>query len=130
MTFLAKPGVALAFGVFFLCAVACTHFDEITTAPLSLGPDWAAGAFLIGGAVFSGRDWANGRAYQIAAWAAMVSLLFGSVVGNLEEWSSSTPTADTSGLVSMPQGAYLASVSILFLVGLGGLIASLRSIAR
>jgi hypothetical protein len=126
MTFLAKPFVALGFGAFFLCAATCAHLDEITTSPLSLGPDWAAGVFLIGGAVLSGRNWDTGRAYQIAAWAFMVSLLFGSVVGNIEEWMSHAPDTHAAGLVSMSQGTYLLVVSVLFLVSLGGLIMSLR----
>jgi hypothetical protein len=127
MTFLAKPFVALGFGAFFLCAATCAHLDEITTSPLSLRPDWAAGVFLIGGAVLSGRNWDTGRAYQIAAWAFMVSLLFGSVVGNIEEWMSHAPDTHAAGLVSMSQGTYLLVVSVLFLVSLGGLIMSLRS---
>ena len=127
MTFLAKPAVALGFGAFFLCAATCAHLDEITTSPLSLGPDWAAGVFLIGGAVLSRRNWDNGRAYQIAAWAFMVSLLFGSVVGNIEEWMAHDPDAHSGAFVSMSQGTYLLAVSVLFLVSLGGLIMSLRS---
>jgi hypothetical protein len=127
MTFLAKPFVALAFGAFFLCAVTCAHFDEIATTPLSLGPDWAAGVLLVGGAVISGRDWSHGRTYQVAAWAFMVSLLFGSVLGNLQEWISHASDAASSGLVSLSEGPYLAIVIILFMVSLGGLIASLRA---
>lgn len=59
MAFLAKPIVALGFGAFFFC-----------------------GAFLLIGGFASRRDWTNGYAYQVAGWAAMASLLFGSVVGN------------------------------------------------
>ena len=118
MTFLAKPAVALGFGAFFLCAATCAHLDEITTSPLSLGPDWAAGVFLIGGAVLSRRNWDNGRADQIAAWAFMVSLLFGSVVGNIEEWMAHDPDAHSGAFVSMSQGTYLLAVSVLFLYGL------------
>ena len=106
MTFLAKPLVALGFGAFFLCAATCAHFNEISTALLSLGPDWAAGVFLVGGAVLSERKWDSGRHHQIAAWAFMVSLLFGSVLGNIEEWMSNAPDAGASGLVSMSQGPY------------------------
>ena len=127
MTFLAKPFVALGFGAFFLCAATCVHFDEIGTAPLSLGPDWAAGVLLVGSAVLSGRSWDSGRGYQIAAWAFMVSLLFGSVLGNIEEWMSNAPDGGSSGLVSMSQGPYLAIVSVLFLFSVGGLIASLTT---
>ena len=60
MSFLAKPLVALGFGAFFLCAATCTHFDELGS-PLSLAPDWAAGLFMVGGAVVSRRDWSDGR---------------------------------------------------------------------
>ena len=123
--FLAKPSVALGFGAFFLCAVACTHFDELGS-PLSLAPDLAAGALMVGGAFVSGRDWSGGRPYQIAAWAFMVSLLFASFLGNLEEWMASESHGVT-GLVSLPQAPYLASVGILLAVALGGLISSLRS---
>ena len=125
MTFLARPSTALVFGVFFMCAATCAGFDEITTSPLSLVPDWAAGALLVGGAVISARDWTNGRTYQIASWAFMVSLLFGSAVGNFELWTSRTADGGY-GLVAMSQGTYLAIVSVLFLIALAGLIASLR----
>ena len=127
MTFLAKPFVALGFGAFFLCASTCAHFDEVATTPLSLGPDWAAGILLVGGAVVSGRDWGKGRAYQIAAWAFMVSLLFGSVLGNFEAWKTNPSDAGSAGLVSLSQGSYLVIVSVLFLVSFAGLIGSLKT---
>ena len=125
MSLLAKPTVALGFGAFFLCAVACTHFEELGS-PLSMAPDWAAGLFMVGGAVVSRRDWDNGRTYQVAAWAFMVSLLFASFLGNLEGWMASESEGVT-GLVSLPHGVYLASIGILLAVALGGLISSLRS---
>jgi hypothetical protein len=81
---------------------------------------------LIGGFA-SHRDWTHGYAYQVAGWAAMASLLFGSVVGNFEAWIAEPLADGGDGLVSMSQGSYLAAVSILFLVALGGLIASLRA---
>lgn len=124
MMLLAKPSVALAYGAFFLCAATCTHFDEV--ASLSMAPDWAAGLFMVGGAIVSGRDWAIGRAYQAAAWAFMVSLLFASFLGNLEEWMDSE-SAGVAGIVSMSQGAYLASIGVLLVFAIGGLIGSLRS---
>ena len=127
MTFLAKPFVALGFGAFFLCATTCAHFDEIRVTPLSLGPDWVAGIFLVGGAIISSRDWSSGRTYQIAAWAFMVSLLFGSVLGNFQQWESYASNAGSSGLVALSEGSYLVIVSILFVVSLGGLVASLRT---
>ena len=127
MTLLARPSVALGFGAFFLCAATCAHFDDAVAMPLSLVPDWAAGVLLMGGAMVSVRDWGNGRPYQIAAWAFMVSLLFGSVLGNFQEWHAHTPEPGSSGLVSLAEGPYLAIVTILFLVALGGLISSLNA---
>jgi hypothetical protein len=127
VAFLAKPMVALGFGAFFFCGFVCTHFDEITTSPLPTAPDWVVGAFLLIGGFASRRDWTHGYAYQVAGWAAMASLLFGSVVGNFEEWRAAPLSGDTDGLVSMSQGSYLVAVGFLFAVALGGLIASLRA---
>ena len=127
MTYLSNPVVALAFGLFFLCAVTCAHFDQVTTYPLAVIPDWAAGVFLVGGAVASRRDWTDGRVYQIAAWAFTASLLFGSMTGNFEQWLAEPTEGGTSGIVSMSQGTYLVIVTALFLVALFGLIASLHS---
>jgi hypothetical protein len=127
VAFLAKPIVALGFGAFFFCGFLCTHFDEITTSPLPTAPDWVVGAFLLIGGFASRRDWTNGYAYQVAGWAAMASLLFGSVVGNFEAWRAEPLGADTGDIVSMSQGSYLAAVSLLFVLALGGLIASLRA---
>ena len=127
MAFLAKPIVALGFGAFFFCGFVCTHFDEITTSPLPTAPDWVVGAFLLIGGFASQRDWTSGYVYQVAGWAAMASLLFGSVVGNFEEWRAEPLVNGTEGLVSMSQGWYLAAVSLLLLVALGSLFASLRA---
>jgi hypothetical protein len=126
MAFLAKPIVALGFGAFFFCGFVCTHFAEITTSPLPTAPDWAVGAFLLLGGFASHRDWTSGYAYQVAGWAAMTSLLFGSVVGSFEAWRAD-PVSGTDGLVSLSQGSYLAAVALLFVIALGGLIASLRA---
>ena len=127
MTYLSSPVAALVFGLVFLCAVTCAHFDELSTAPLSVVPDWAAGVFLVGAAVAGRRDWTEGRVYQVAAWAFTASLLFASTVGNFEEWQAAPEQGGASGLVSMSQGTYLAIVTALFLVALVGLIASLRA---
>jgi hypothetical protein len=105
----------------------CTHFDEITTSPLPTAPDWVVGAFLLMGGIASRRDWTSGYVYQVAGWAAMASLLLGSVVGNFEVWRAEPLSGNTNDLVSMSQGSYLAAVSLLFVVALGGLIASLRA---
>ena len=126
MTLFARPGMAVAFGAFFICAATCTHFDEITTSPRSLAPDWAAGVFLFGGAILSSRDWPDGRVYQVAAWAFMVSLLFNSVHGNLESWLASETAAAPTGLVTLPLGLHLAIEAVLLAVACGGPIASLR----
>jgi len=128
LTLLAKPSVALGFGAFFLCAATCAHFDELAAMPSSLVPDWAAGMILVGGAVVSQRDWGTGRQYQIAAWAFMVSLLFGSFLGNFQEWASQSAAATgASGLVSLSQGPYTVIVGVFFALALGGLIGSLLS---
>src|SRR5688572_6388735 len=127
MTFLAKPTMAIAFGLFFLCAVTCAHFDQIFTTPLGITTDWAHGAFLVAGGMISRRDWVNGRVYLIAAWAATASLFLGSVLGNFEEWRAQPLEGGTAGLVSMSQGTYLFIVVVLFIVALGGLMASLRA---
>ncbi len=126
MMTLAKPSVALEFGVFFLCAVACTHSDEILHSPLSVVPDWAAGFVLIGAAILNRRSRVHGRTYQVAAWAFMVSLLFASFVGNFEEWLSASDQHRT-GLFSMAQGSYLAAVGMMCLLATGGLIGSLKA---
>jgi hypothetical protein len=127
VAFLAKPIVALGFGAFFFCGFVCTHFEEITTSPLPTAPDWVVGAFLLVGGFASHRDWAKGYAYQVAGWAAMASMLFGSVVGNFEAWVAEPLADHGDGLVSMSQGSYVVAVSLLFVVALGGLIASLRA---
>src|SRR5262245_7539815 len=123
----ARPIVALFFGAFFLCAASCVNFDYIVSSPLEVVPDWAAGGLLVGGALVSHRNWTNGRVYQIAAWAFMTSLLFASMVGNLDAWLAEPPATHTTGVVPMSQGTYLAWVAALFLLSLIGLIASLRA---
>jgi hypothetical protein len=131
MTFLARPPVALGFGAFFLCAATCAHFDTISPSHWLSWPldDWAAGAFLISGGVLSSRNWTSGRPYQIAGWAFIVSLLFGSFLGDFHDWVSHSPDATgTTGLVTIPEGPYVAFVGALFVLAVGGLVSSLRSI--
>ena len=127
MTFLAKPTVAVRFGLFFLCAVACTHFQEITSRPLSLLPDWTAGTLLIGVGVISRRDRSARRRYQIAAWAFMLSLLFASSVGSLEEWLARASAQGVESIVSLSLGAYLLSKGVLCFIALGALFSSVRT---
>jgi hypothetical protein len=49
--FFAKPGVAIGFGAFFLCAETCLHAEEVlqfATRPLELPVyEWTAGGFLL-----------------------------------------------------------------------------------
>jgi hypothetical protein len=110
MAYLSNPIVALAYGLFFLCAVTCAHFDQLTTYPLGVVPDWAAGVFLVGGAVASRRDWTDGRVYQVAAWAFTASLLFASMIGNFEEWRAA-PTEGGASASSRCHKALTLSLS-------------------
>ena len=121
----AHPFVALYFGAFFLCAVTCTHFDDIVTMPLSVVSDFAAGIILIAGSIAGRRNWAQGRPYQIAAWAFITSLLFGSVLGNFQDWVSHAADAGARGLVPISQGTYLALETGLLLFSCVGLASSL-----
>jgi hypothetical protein len=121
----AHPFVALYFGVFFLCAVTCTHLDDIVAMPLSVVSDYTAGILLIAGAIAGRRNWAQGRPYQIAAWAFITSLLFGSVLGNFQEWLAHSSDAGATGLVPMSPGEYLAIETAMFLVSCVGLASSL-----
>lgn len=121
----AHPFVALYFGLFFLCAVTCTHLDDIVAMPLSVVSDFAAGIVLIAGAIAGRRNWVRGRPYQIAAWAFMASLLFSSVLGNFQDWLAHTADASAIGLVQVSPGEYLAIETALLLVSCVGLAASL-----
>ena len=121
----AHPFVALYFGAFFLCAVTCTHLDDIVTMPLSVVSDFAAGIILIAGSIAGRRNWAQGRPYQIAAWAYITSLLFGSVLGNVQDWVAHTADARETGLIAISQGSYLAIETMLFLFSCLGLASSL-----
>ena len=121
----AHPFVALYFGAFFLCAVTCTHVDDILAMPLSVVSDFAAGIILIAGAIAGRRNWAQGRPYQIAAWAFITSLLFDSVLGNFQDWASHSVDAHATGLVAISRGPYLAIETALLLLSCVGLAGSL-----
>jgi hypothetical protein len=131
--FLAKPSVALGFGAFFLCAATCIHFDSIVPANWFSWPldDWAAALFLIFGGSVAMRNWPKGRAYQVAGWAFLVSLLFGSFLEGLHDWTSGAPDAGgTTGFIVIPQGPFVILVGIVFAIALGGLASSLRAAER
>ena len=125
MTAFAKPSVALGFGAFFLCAVTCTHFDELLATPLLLVSDFAAGLVLIAGGVLSGRDWLGGRQYQIVGWSFMASLMLHASLGNLVDMISPAGAAGSregsTGLVALSPGAYTLIVAVLFIVSVCGL---------
>ena len=122
MTAFAKPITALGFGAFFLCAVTCAHLDVFLMSPTSLASDWFAGLALIAGGVLSGRDWLNGRVYQLVGWSFMASLLLHSLLGNLEDLIRHNPEATgAGGLVTMAQGPYTLVVAILCAVSVIGL---------
>lgn len=128
MRALAKPSVAWGYGAFFLCAVTCAHFDDVLHEPLSLISDWMAGGVLLVGGLFSAGDWLRRRAYQAAAWAFMVSLLFRSLVGDLEDAVTHAPDPSAAhGLVVLSTGPYIAIKLALFLFAVGGLFTTLKA---
>ena len=75
MTYFARPGVAIAFGAFMLCAETCLHAESFLAAgatPFELPfYDWTAGAFLLTTGVLSQRSWSlSRRQYQAVAGAS------------------------------------------------------------
>jgi hypothetical protein len=68
------------------------------------------------------------RAYQAAAWAFMVSLLFRSLVGDLEDALNHAPEPSAAhGLVILCTGPYVAIKAALFLFAVGGLFTTLST---
>src|SRR5207247_3579484 len=101
--------------------------EDIVGAPLSVVSDFAAGIVLIAGSIAGRRNWALGRPYQIAAWAFITSLLFGSVLGNFQDWLSHTADVRETGLIAISQGPYLAIETGLLLFSCAGLVGTLRA---
>jgi len=124
----AKPDVALGFAAFFFCALACTHVDDVTAAPLDLGGDLLAGVVLLVGGVLSGRDWGRGRQYQLVGWSFMVSLLFHSVLGNLSDILMNATEGARSGLVILSPVVYTALEALLLAVSTVGLWTTLTTV--
>ena len=121
----------MRYGAFFLCAVTCAQFDDFLSSPLSVVSDWAAGIVLLVGGALSGQNWIRGRAYQVAAWAFMVSLLFRSLVGYLEGAVNHAPDpAAAHGLVTLSTAPYVAIVVLLFVFAVGGLWTTLAAPER
>ena len=128
MRYFAKPGVAIAFGAFMLCAETCLHAESFLAAdgrvfelPLY---DWTAGAFLLTTGVLSQRSWTlTRRQYQAVAWAFMLSLLFGALISQLQEWL--TPPNQAEWGIS--EGAFLSITLTLVVIALFGLVSTLRA---
>jgi hypothetical protein len=123
----AKPPVALAFAAFFFCGLLCTHFDELTAAPLGLAGDVLAGVVLLVGGILSGRDWERGQKYQLVGWSFMTSLLFHSVLGNLSEILTHTADSGSSGLVALTPLTYVAIEGVLLILSFAGMWTTLTT---
>jgi hypothetical protein len=128
VSYFARPGVAIAFGAFMLCAETCLHAESFLAAdgtafelPLY---DWTAGAFLLTAGVLSQRSWTlTRRQYQAVAWAFMLSLLFGAFVSYLQEWLM-PPNVIEWGI---SEGGFVAIIFGLVVIALCGLISTLRA---
>ena len=128
MTYFAKPGVAIAFGAFMLCAETCLHAESFLAAGASAFElpfyDWTAGVFLLTAGVLSQRSWTlTRRQYQAVAWGFMLSLLVGALISQLQEWLM-PPNAVEWG---MSEGAFLVIILTLVMIALFGLVSTLRA---
>jgi len=124
--YFANPGVAIAFGAFFLCAETCLHAENLlqfASQPLELPVyDWSAGGFLLATGVLSLRDWSPvRRQYQAVAWGFMLSLLVGASFSLLGEWV--TPPDESDWL---SEGAFLTIVVMMTIIAFCGLISTLK----
>ena len=128
MRYFAKPGVAIAFGAFMLCAETCLHADSFLAADGTAFElpiyDWTAGVFLLTAGVASQRSWTlTRRQYQAVAWAFMLSLLFGALVSFVQEWLM-PPNIVEWGI---SEGAFVAIILALATIALCGLISTLKA---
>ena len=128
MTYFARPGVAIAFGAFMLCAETCLHAESFLAAGASAFElpfyDWTAGVFLLTAGVMSQRSWTlTRRQYQAVAWGFMLSLLFGALVSQLQEWLT-PPTEAEWGIA---ESAFLGIILTLVVIALFGLVSTLRA---
>jgi uncharacterized membrane protein (DUF485 family) len=126
--YFAKPGVAIAFGAFMLCAETCLHADSFLAADASGFElpiyDWTAGVFLLTAGVASQRSWTlTRRQYQAVAWAFMLSLLFGALVSFVQEWLM-PPNIVEWGI---SEGAFVAIILALATIALCGLVSTLKA---
>jgi hypothetical protein len=128
VTYFAKPGLAIAFGAFMLCAETCLHAESFLAAgatPFELPLyDWTAGAFLLTAGVLSQRSWTlTRRQYQAVAWAFMLSLLFGAFVSYVQEWLTPPNVIDWG----ISEGGFVGIILALVLIALCGLVSTLRA---
>jgi hypothetical protein len=125
--YFARPGVAIAFGAFMLCAETCLHADsflagDATGFDLPIY-DWTAGVFLLTAGVLSQRSWTlTRRQYQAVAWAFMLSLLFGALMSFVQEWL--TPPNVVEWGIS--EGGFVGIILALTVIALCGLVSTLR----
>ena len=128
MSYFARPGVAIAFGAFMLCAETGLHAESFLAAGATVFElpfyDWTAGVFLLTAGVLSQRSWTmTRRQYQAVAWGFMLSLLCGALVSQLQEWL--TPPNDVEWGIS--EGAFLGIILTLAVIALFGLVSTLRA---
>ena len=124
----AKPGVAIAFGAFMLCAETCLHAESFLAADATAFElplyDWTAAVFLLTTGVMSQRSWTlTRRQYQAVAWAFMLSLLFGALVSFVQEWL--TPPNVVEWGIS--EGGFVAIILALVIIAMFGLVSTLRA---
>ena len=128
MKYFARPGMAIAFGAFMLCAETCLHAESFLGAGATAFElpiyDWTAGVFLLTAGVMSARSWTlTRRQYQAVAWAFMLSLLFGAFVSTVQEWLA--PPAEVEWGIS--EGAFVGIILALIVIALCGLVSTLRA---
>ena len=126
MDFFAKPGVAIGFGAFFLCAETCLHAEEVlqfASRPFERPVyDSAAGGFLLIAGVLGHRHWSTvRRQYQAVAWGFMLSLLTGAFFSMLGEWLRPPDESDW-----LSEGAFLSIVMTMAFIALCGLVGTLK----
>jgi hypothetical protein len=128
VSYFAKPGVAIAFGAFMLCAETCLHAESFLAADGTVFElplyDWTASGFLLTAGILSQRAWTlTRRQYQAVAWAFMLSLLFGAFVSYVQEWL--TPPKVIEWGIS--EGGFVTIILTLVVVALCGLVSTLRA---
>jgi hypothetical protein len=128
MQIFARPAVAIGFGAFFLCAETCLHAEEIlqvASEPLALPLyDWSAGAVLLGAGIMTQRAWTlTRRQFQLVAWGFMVSLLFGALISNIEEWL--TPPASFEWGIS--EAGFIVIISLMIAIGIASIVGTIRT---